>query len=254
MLSFSIKRFSCSKEGNSSIENEDAFIVPPPEVRDSNIRVAVADGATESSFSKEWAEMLVFYFYAFDFNNSSFNSNIHGYIRRSWLNRINSNDLPWYAQEKLELGAFASFVGADINLENGNSEIIAVGDSNCFLFRQNNLELTFPIEKSEDFGNTPFLISSEANKNETAASLFAIKSILLLSGDILILATDAISQWLLNEIESGNNPIIKIKEMLYEQNDNQAAFQTWLTEERNNHRIKNDDTTILLIELTDGIT
>src|SRR5260370_15974555 len=52
-----IKVFSCPKLGNSLEEYEDAWAhrqTRPPV----GIRVAVADGATESSFAKLWAVLL----------------------------------------------------------------------------------------------------------------------------------------------------------------------------------------------------
>src|SRR3989441_5352916 len=54
-----IKVFSCPKSGNSAEEYEDAWALrqtrTPPT---GGIRVAVADGATESSFAKLWAVLV----------------------------------------------------------------------------------------------------------------------------------------------------------------------------------------------------
>ncbi len=228
MLSFSIKTFTCSKAGNSSIENEDAFSIPPLKIKDTYLRTAIADGATESSFSREWADLLVSYYYTFDFRNETFSETLLPTIKRSWLERINVIDLPWYAQQKMEMGAFASFLGLDVNLENGDSKIIAVGDSNIFIFRNNKMVLTFPIEKAIDFGTTPFLISSEIEKNQKESHFFLEKDFKVFSEDILLLCTDAISHLILHEVEIGNNPVNEIMELLSGDIDNQIAFQKWL--------------------------
>ena len=52
-----IKVFSCPKSGNSLEEYEDAWAHRQTRTP-VGIRVAVADGATESSFAKLWAVLL----------------------------------------------------------------------------------------------------------------------------------------------------------------------------------------------------
>ena len=251
MLSVTIKTFTCSKHGNSSDENEDAFLAPLNS-GDSHVRVAVADGATESSFSREWADLLVSNYDVFQYGDS-FNTSLLPAIKKSWLAKINVDDLPWYAQQKMELGAFASFLGIDIELGNGNAEIIAVGDSNAFVFRNDELQLAFPVEKSSDFGNTPILISTEPSKNNIEGHFFMRDRFTVAAGDLVILGTDAISQWILRESEIGNNPEEQIREM-FSKEDCEFVFRKWLDEARENLVIKNDDYTIVLIQLTDDIT
>lgn len=248
MLICNIQSFSCPKDGNSTQENEDAFIIPSVEaLNDGVFRVASADGATESSFSKEWADLLVNYFYCFQFRSETFFASIYPLIKRHWLTRINAENLPWYAQQKLELGAFASFLGIDINLETGFCSMIAVGDSNAFIFRDGEMQVSFPVKKSEDFGNTPFLVSSELHKNRTEGNFFLEENFELRSGDLMLLGTDAISQWILREVEARNNPTILIQNLFTDANSNDL-IENWLSEQRNRNFIKNDDTTLILIQ------
>ena len=54
---YDIKVFSCPKLGNSHEEYEDAWAHRHTRTP-GGIRVAVADGATESSFAKLWAALL----------------------------------------------------------------------------------------------------------------------------------------------------------------------------------------------------
>ena len=253
MLGYIINSFSCSKAGNSPDENEDSFVAPPNENLDGYFRIAVADGATESSFSKEWASLLVSYFYAFDFENESFINSIHPVLKKSWLKMINAIDLPWYAQQKLELGAFASFLGVDVNLGSGECNLMAVGDSNLFVFRNNVMVISFPVEKAKNFSSTPFLISSDLHKNTLTESFFSREVFPLIAGDAVILGTDAIGQWILSEVESQRDPLNTLYPLLVN-NDHNDSFELWLTEQRNSHKIKNDDTTIILIQFSDGTT
>lgn len=252
MLTYDIKTFSCSKEGHSFEENEDAFMISSFEFREDSIRIAVADGATESSFSKEWGDILVSFFCAFEYCNERFLKGIYPFLRRYWLQKVNAVNLPWYAQQKMEMGAFASFLGIDINQNEGNVNIIAVGDSNLFVFRDDKLDMAFPIKTAEDFGNNPLLISSEPSKNKSDGPLFLEEVLILKPGDIVVLGTDAISQWILKEVEIGSNPINTLKELL--NNDDQPVLLlNWLGEQRETHSIKNDDTTIILIQVSNVI-
>lgn len=253
MQAFYIKTFSCAKEGNSSNENEDSFFVPINWQSNEPFYVAVADGATESSFSREWAEVLVNYFLYFDYKDSSFNTTIHEYIRRSWLRKINANDLPWYAQQKLELGAFSSFLGIEIDPFTGVICMSAIGDTNLFIFRNDEMEFTFPIKQSKEFGVTPLLLSTDPTKNKESGELFVHRLFELEIGDKIILGTDAISQWILKEIEAGINPLNEITNLLNSENASQN-FKEWLTIQRKSISIKNDDTTIILIQIEDGFT
>ena len=249
MLVNNIKSFSCSKAGNSPEENEDRFVLPHTDLGGSLIRMAVADGATESSFSKEWAELLVEHYATSSDFDTHFFPTIFPTIRKTWLERINYDNLEWYAQQKLEMGAFASFLGATIDLSTGEMNATAVGDSNLFVFRDCEMQNTFPILNAEGFGNTPFLISSELQKNLTSEPFFSLQTIQLLPDDILILGTDAISRWILQEIEHKNYPINQLIDLLNHESG-PITFQTWLDEKREIGNIKNDDTTIILIQMT----
>jgi hypothetical protein len=246
MLSYTIKSFYCVKAGNSPDENEDALLVPSSSFEE-KIRIAVADGATESSFSLEWADLLVSYYKDFPNFETDFWT-LFPDIKSSWLSRINHSNLEWYAQQKLEMGAFASFLGADIDLLTEIVKIIAIGDSNFFAFRDCKLIKAFPIEDSNAFGNTPILVSSELKKNRIDDQFFKKVTFDMVTGDILVIATDAISQWLLKETENGNYPVNAVLGLPDTKID-PWPFQNWLDEIRKHHLIKNDDTTLVLIQI-----
>jgi serine/threonine protein phosphatase PrpC len=239
--------YTHSKEGNAVEENEDAFSIPDIQNENALLRIAIADGATESSFSEKWAKILVDHFYVFDYSESSF-STAHPIFKRLWLKSINVQELPWYAQEKLELGSFSSFLGLDMDRETGNTTIIAVGDSNFFHFRDEQLQHSFPIKQSIDFGNRPFLISTEAWKNKHTP-LFAREECVLAPGDLVLLGTDAISHWILKEIETTGYHSITALMHLLQQQDGETALADWVHQRRHERTMKNDDTTLILIKI-----
>lgn len=244
MLNYTAKSYSVCKLGNLVAENEDAFIHTLPN-DEGILRLAISDGATESSFSKEWAQMLVLFFVFADFKNETFFSDIFPILRTKWLEKVNTNELPWYAQEKLDLGAFASFLGVSIELKTGECNITAVGDSNIFIFRNETLVLKFPIEKAIDFGSSPFLLSSVLARNINHSNFFFAQEIFDLQvGDIILLGTDAISQWLLFQIENNLNPLPLLEGFKNET----ISFSNWICDLRSNKEIKNDDTSLIIIK------
>ena len=98
--------FWLPKAGNTPAEYEDAFW-PRHYCLDSSgpVRLAVADGATETSFSGLWARLLVAAYgrgrLTVDENEPALRR-----IRRIWKRAVGQKPLPWYAEEKLRSGAF----------------------------------------------------------------------------------------------------------------------------------------------------
>ena len=155
--------FHVPKRGNTESEYEDAFF--PLQLCQYNLskfHCAVADGASESVYSGEWARLLV-----------------RGYCRqrlslesmqRCWLKLANSRPAPWYLEEKIRRGAHAALVGLSISAEppsketlGGSWEAEAVGDSCFFHIRDDELLKVGPLCNSDEFNNHPHLIPSTAS-------------------------------------------------------------------------------------------
>ena len=128
---FSVEAFSCQKAGNARTEYEDAWAIRGSD-SPTRCRVAVADGATESSFSALWAALLVESFVRGRSNGPDFFDDL-GAVRRLWWRKIRKRSLPWYAAEKARKGAYAAFVGLSINAVNRAWRAVAIGD--CCLFQ-----------------------------------------------------------------------------------------------------------------------
>src|SRR2546422_11195513 len=102
-------RSCCPKSGNSLEECEDACAHRQTRTP-VGIRVAVADGATESSFAKLWAALLAESYVRSEVDGTEFFARLKP-ARRLWRRRLAGRPLPWFASEKAEQGAFAAFLG-----------------------------------------------------------------------------------------------------------------------------------------------
>ncbi|HEY5745314.1 MAG TPA: protein phosphatase 2C domain-containing protein [Chryseolinea sp.] len=240
----------CEKLGNKEIENEDAYLIPTPSEIESEtlIRLAVSDGATESSFSKEWADLLVSYFKDFSFGIENLPA-ILNKARDSWFDKIKNIELPWYAQEKIQYGAYASLLGVTFDLSELTWKAIAIGDSNLFVIRDDSLVKAFPITKAEEFGNTPYLLSSKLSQNLEVTSHILMANGTLETDDLIIIGTDAISAWVLSEAHKGRQPWQNLKNLLGDTGYSKKDFMNWLNNKRFEKEIKNDDTTIITVEI-----
>jgi hypothetical protein len=199
-----IKVFSCPKSGNSEEEYEDAWAHRHTRTP-AGIRVAVADGATESSFAKLWAVLLAESYARSDVAGAEFLARL-GAARRLWRGRLAGRPLPWFASEKAEQGAFAAFLGVQIDAHTKQWTALAVGD--CCLMQVDDVGKrmrvlkAFPLEKSSQFTMSPYLIGSKSDAEPPTERIHISKGSLR-DGDMLLLATDAVAAWLLKRHEDG---------------------------------------------------
>src|SRR5215470_10593617 len=202
---FSVEAFSCQKAGNASAEYEDAWAVRGSD-SPTRCRIAVADGATESSFSALWAALLVESFVRGSAHGPDFFRHL-GAIRRLWRRKVRSRPLPWYAAEKARRGAYAAFVGASLNAVNRAWRAVAIGD--CCLLHvrglQEEMELAhaFPLRHSEEFGSSPFLVGSVRKEEDDPLPHVRVSEGILEADDALFFASDALAAWLLRRAEKG---------------------------------------------------
>jgi serine/threonine protein phosphatase PrpC len=118
VITAQIFKGSVPKLGNNESENEDAYrlIRSPkkgPELRE--LRCAMADGATQASFSRFWAQLLVDNAVKTGYVPSE--NKLKAIIDRSALElekKVHEINLPWYAIEKAKRGAFSSFLWLSI--------------------------------------------------------------------------------------------------------------------------------------------
>ena len=198
-----IRVFDTPKAGNSPSDYEDAYWPRKPfDGTMTPVRLAVGDGATETSFSALWAKMLVVEYGLGHLTAESFFERLP-LLQGRWRHIVGKKPLPWYAEEKLRAGAFSSLVGLTIEDDpvaqgsSGTWEALAVGDSCCFQTRGEKLIAAFPLARAEQFDSRPLLISSVRAGNRGLEGALRKEAGRWKSGDVFYLMTDALACWFL---------------------------------------------------------
>jgi hypothetical protein len=247
---FSIEAFSCQKAGNARAEYEDAWAIRGSD-SPTRCRVAVADGATESSFSALWAALLVESFVRGRSHGPDFFVRL-GAIRRLWRRKIRTRPLPWYAAEKARRGAYAAFVGASLNAVNRGWRAVAIGDC-CLLHVRGvppdvKLAHAFPLTRSEEFGSSPFLVGSMEKSDDDPIPHVRVTEGVLEGDDTLYFASDALAAWLLRRAEKGEPAWEAIGPLGIQK---QADFETLVAQARE-EGTRNDDMTLVRLTRRNG--
>ena len=204
----STQEFHVAKQGCSEEEYEDAcFPEDSFSGEVSAYRCAVADGATQSAFSGDWARMLVGGFGRHQLRLEE--------QQRLLAQTVAQKPLPWYLEAAAQRGAHATFVGlsirdasdADSSSSVGTFKVFAIGDSCVFHVRGEQLLGAGPMSSSQDFDNTPHLLSSRGGiKLQRGTPELSILSGDWQANDVFYLATDAMAQWLMAEHEARQSP------------------------------------------------
>jgi hypothetical protein len=234
----SLRIFWTPKRGNTTEEYEDAFWPPEPlELRSKLSRFAVADGATETSFAGSWAQILTRAYCRDRLSDKRIRKSLPR-LQAEWHSSIGKKALPWYAEQKLEDGAFATLVG--LTLSDDCWQSMAIGDSCLFQRRRNCVVTAFPMTSWQDFGNHPSLLSS--NKGNWNNELVHVSHAggRWEPGDVFYLMTDAMACWFLRSIEDGEPPTDPLEQP--------GEFEPWV-ESLRQRGMRNDDVTVLRISV-----
>lgn len=257
-----VQAYWVPKLGNSIEEYEDAYAFSGP-LR----HLAVADGATESSYADRWARDLV----------NEYTSNpppvvapqtpFPGWLtplQERWREGIDWANLPWFAEEKAKAGAFATFLGVSVFdpeeqkkssfFERATAffrrdnkphpwtwKAVAVGDSCFFHVREGKMIGSFPLTKAEQFNSRPVLLCSNPANNSGVWPEVRFEQGECKPDDLFILATDAVAKWFLDQRQAGGKPWETLEAI--KSNNEFGDFVARLRAEK---AMRNDDTTILL--------
>jgi hypothetical protein len=175
-------------------------------------RLAIADGASLSTFSKYWADMLTSGFVDSDLSISKDDSNntemVEMIVRKArveWFKGIPWNTLSWNARERTMNGSYATLLGVEFKPGDESPDhllwqAVSVGDSCCFQVRGNELVKCFPICDFNSFNDFPPLVSSRDGNLRVKC-----ESGVLAKDDRIIFATDTLSKWLLKKAQIGDS-------------------------------------------------
>jgi hypothetical protein len=160
--------------------------------------------------------------------------------------------MPCYAETKLQEGAFATFLGLVVHqggrLRRRRWQAVAVGDSCLFQLREGRLHRTFPMTRSADFGNVPWLLGSRSPlENGLPREELRTRGSWRVH-DQLWLMTDALARWFLQQVEGGNKPWEAVAPLLAATAPTEA-FAAWIDGLRNAQDLRNDDVTLLAVSL-----
>ena len=246
MITLKTAHFTTHKKAESLDDCQDAIWVSK-----AHSRFAVADGATRSLFPKQWAELLVEHFC----EEPDLFLNEENW--KEWLTPIQEK---WYKQVekivkvidqfyvttpfKTREPAVSTFVGLEVDKTRQKWQAVVIGDS-CLFHKSTTEFRSYLIEKSKDFTSCPqaFASFAEANYHDPEFIRGEIQS-----GDMFILATDALAKWILEHKESGN--LEDILDQL-EQIENPKQFNQLIDQARDDKKIclVNDDVALMLISV-----
>jgi hypothetical protein len=233
-----------SKRGNAEDEYEDAFW--PARAAPSAKRIfrcAIADGATETSFSGLWARLLTEAYGRGQLGARRWRFGLSD-LRHAWGAEVGHRPLPWYAEEKLRQGAFAALLGLTLSARPDGSvrwSALAVGDCCLFQIRDDRLVSCFPLATADAFNSRPVLVGSVCPPADREA-MFTRRGGEALPGDRFVLMSDALACWFLAAAEVGCRPWQELEAA-------ETDFMGWIGALRNGGGMRNDDVTMLTVDL-----
>jgi hypothetical protein len=245
-VTLTCRGFWDAKVGNSPEEYEDACW-PEDGGRGAGAGLfAVADGATESSYSRDWARLLAVAYCAGATGPGRLVRRLPA-LQAEWTGAHAQSGLPWYAAEKVAMGSFAALLGVRVTATPGGASLhaLAAGDCTLALVREGDLRLAWPVERAADFGSNPALLSSIGDA-EGQRPLLQTRDVALLAGDVVYLMTDGIGSWFLAEAEAGRSPWAELGRFGAADQD---GFATWARGLRSSGAMHNDDVTVLILEV-----
>lgn len=208
--------------------------------------VALSDGASESYDSRAWAQQLVSKYAT----NPSFLPSWVEDATKAYAHHVDFDSLSWSKQAAFERGSYATLLGLQL-AENGREvEVLALGDSLACHVRGDTLLATFPYTSAEEFDARPALLSTLTSKNSflTEPGFFGrntARTWTIEVGDIILLTTDAVGQWLLRERAQEASSLAAILAVV-----SAADLTDLVLRMRTEHRMRYDDSTLIRLAVT----
>ncbi|MBW4551593.1 MAG: protein phosphatase 2C domain-containing protein [Aphanocapsa sp. GSE-SYN-MK-11-07L] len=240
--------FSLPKIGEAHSTNQDRF------ARSGDGRlIALADGAGSSLYPGQWAELLVKSFcHSPDDPIQTLRQSYQEWLklpqaqwRQYYLEKLQSPNRKWWqGGSQLKACGFSTFLGLRLigDRQQGQWQAVAIGDSCLFKLAAKTHHLSvFPSKTAQSFKCTTQCFAS-LPEYASFAPQFAEGE--YQAGDIFLLATDALSHWLLSNYERQAEEwkqwfgIRASKDFTYA-----------LADLRNQKQIQNDDTTMILLNV-----
>jgi hypothetical protein len=186
-------------------------------------------------------------------------------LQDAWSSGIPWDTLPWFATQKAQDGACTTLLALEFTQnEEADGEIKlsrwqrmmgvkkpamfgwraeAIGDSCLFQIRDNELILSFPLERPVEFTHSPVLITTNPGQNKIVYEHLKVHDGDCQPGDLFFLMTDALAKWFLQRDVAGERPWQLLRTF-----DDDVLFKQFVIQQRDEGRIENDDTTLMIIQ------
>ena len=146
----------------------------------------------------------------------------------------------WYAQEKLPQGSQASLLVLEVDSQR-QLTARAIGDVCLFLVVDDKLHYAFPLTKSKQFNTHPGLVATDPTALKDRPEIVRFTAPLPAGPVRLFACTDAVAAWFLLEFERKRKPWSLLP--------TDTIFPAWLKGTRDSGALKNDDVTIIELEV-----
>jgi hypothetical protein len=262
-----VQGFQLAKGNESVARSQDAFAL------DNNLmRYAVADGVSRSFLPSYWARILSTHFVYHGQGiedetrfaewlqacNHEWEQQAQQWIARAEQRRQEQgliNATEW--QQYTKMGAQATLVGCTFSPSSKNGDIhiqvTAIGDANFFLVRHTRNGTweyrAYPYTDPAAFGTTPDALATAAVASSKGVqrtwswiNRYPLEG---QRGDYILLATDAIAKWLLQQLQSGQEDWL----CLLDPNTTSSTLARLVFMERGTGRLEDDDVTVLVVPL-----
>jgi hypothetical protein len=200
---------------------------------------AVSDGASVSYDPGPWAAILTRRF----IENPDVSYNWIQAAIAEFANAYDREALPWMQQAAFDRGSFATLLGVVFSPDWQGARVFAIGDTILAFIDGREVLRTIPYVRSDEFDCSPQLISTNPVENKSLdhdAILTAWHELNIASHECptLLLMTDALGRWLLDQRERVS-VLLDIKD--------EQDFREFVERERAEGRLKRDDTTLVVI-------
>jgi len=241
------------KPGYDAGQYEDAYFAAIGIGRERRcLRLAVADGATESAFSGHWAQQLVS---AWGMGRLDLLDPVQELLQMGsqWRGFVRSRPLPWYLEAKTAEGAHAAFVGLSLSRgrsgpSSGTWQAGGMGDCCLLHIRGDRLLRALPLSTSGEFGSRPVLVPTDPMGLEPAVAYGWWRMTgTWEKGDMLLMMTDAIACWFLRQAESGGRRWSRLCHSC--NTTSMDAIRRWLPRLQGAKAVRGDDLTMVVARM-----
>jgi hypothetical protein len=239
-MQIKIRGFIMSKKGELYADCRDNYAL-----NKTLHRFAISDGVSRSFFPGIWSELLVTNFV----NNSAEISSLVSTCQEEWMRQVKTiveaPDVKYFTRNAFnrKTPGMATFVGLTLSEKDKVWNATALGDSYLFFIPdkvthfKTDLIVLSSKDNPEIFDNYPDYFSSMGNHNGNMKDTSG-----QLQPGTFYMMTDALAEWFLKQGEYVSE-IIKVW-------GDQIHFERFIETLRDHEKISNDDTSVLIIEIS----